>query len=623
MPMTTAAPTSKPVAESVFTPLNPVERDTIPKIFLGAVERFAARPEAMRYKEGGAWRPLTHRDLETRVTRIAAALESMGIGPGDRVALLSENRPEWAIVDYAATGTGMIDVPLYPTLPANQVEYILNDCEAKAVFCSNKVQLQKVQEIRGNLPSLQLVCCFEDCPEPGVHGFGDLLEAGRQAIEAGRALPYRERALAVERDGLATLIYTSGTTGNPKGVMLTHWNLASNVAGAQQQGVLAPRPDDVALSFLPLSHVFERLVDYWYMDAGVAIAYAESVEKVIDNFGEVMPTMAVSVPRVFEKIYARVTGAPGLKGKIAMWAVGIGGRAVDERMAGRPVGGMLAIQEKIADKLVFSKLRARVGGRLRLFISGGAPLSADIAKFFHAAGLPVYEGYGLTETSPVIAVNGPGKVMLGSVGKVIAGVQVRIADTGEILCKGPNVMKGYWNRPDATAECIDADGWFHTGDVGELTKDGFLRITDRIKNIIVTAGGKNVAPAPLENIAAMSPYVAQVVMIGDRRAFPTMLVVPDFENLAPYAKGLGIDTADRRALVRDPRIRELLEKETIGRLEGFAKYEMPKKITIISEEFSVDGGTLTPTLKVKRSVVERMYRDDIEAMYAGGGASAD
>lgn len=616
---TVAAPSAKPLAESVFLPLNPVERDTIPKIFLGAVQRFSDRAEAMRYKENGAWHPLTHRELETRVTRIAAALESMGIGAGDRIALLSENRPEWAIVDYAATGTGMIDVPLYPTLPANQVQYILNDCEAKAIFCSTKTQLAKVQEIRASLPTLSLVVCFEDCPEPGVHRFADLLEIGAKAIEAAGGSSYRERAMAVERDGLATLIYTSGTTGNPKGVMLTHWNLASNVAGAQQQGVLTPRGDDVALSFLPLSHVFERLVDYWYMDAGVAIAYAESVDKVVDNFGEVQPTMAVSVPRVFEKIYAKVTGSPGLKGKIAMWAVGVGGRAVDERMAGREPGGLLAIQEKIADKLVFSKLRARVGGRLRLFISGGAPLSADIAKFFHAAGLPVYEGYGLTETSPVIAVNGPGKVMLGSVGKVIAGVRVRIADTGEILAQGPNIMKGYWNRPDATAEAIDADGWFHTGDVGELTKDGFLRITDRIKNLIVTAGGKNVAPAPLENIAAMSPYVAQVVMIGDRRAFCTMLVVPDFDNLGPWAKQHGIDASDRRALVRDNRVRELLEKETIGRLEGFAKYEMPKKITIISEEFSVDGGTLTPTLKVKRSVVERMYRDDIEAMYAGGG----
>lgn len=617
--MTTAAPSPATIAESAFTPLNPVERDTIPKIFLGAVERFADRKEAMRYKEGGAWHPLTHRELAARVERIAAALEARGIGAGDRVALLSENRPEWTIVDYAATGTGMIDVPLYPTLPANQVEYILNDCEAKAIFVSTKAQLQKVQEIRANLPNLKLVCCFEDCPEPGVESFGALMAEGKAAIEAGTALPYRARALAVERDGLATLIYTSGTTGNPKGVMLTHWNLASNVAGAQQQGVLTPRADDVALSFLPLSHVFERLVDYWYMDAGVAIAYAESVDKVVDNFGEVQPTMAVSVPRVFEKIYAKVTGSPGLKGKIAMWAVAVGGRCVDARMAGGQPGGLLAMQEKIADKLVFSKLRARVGGRLRLFISGGAPLSADIAKFFHAAGLPVYEGYGLTETSPVIAVNGPGKVMLGSVGKVIAGVKVRIAETGEILCQGPNIMKGYWNRPDATAEAIDGDGWFHTGDVGELTKDGFLRITDRIKNLIVTAGGKNVAPAPLENIAAMSPYVAQVVMIGDRRAFPTMLVVPDFENLAGWCKQQGIDTADRRALVREPRVRELLEKETIGRLDGFARYEMPKKITIISEEFSVDAGTLTPTLKVKRSVVERMYRDDIEAMYAGSG----
>jgi long-chain acyl-CoA synthetase len=607
---------------SPLVALAPVERDTIPKIFFGAVDRFPD-DEALRYKADGSWRSLSHREVETRVERLAAALAAAGIEPGDRVALLSENRPEWVIADYAATSMGVVDVPIYPTLPANQVQYILRDCGAKGVLASTREQLAKIAAIRETLPELKLVAAFDDPGgAAGVRGLDDLLEEGRKALEAGGAPQLRDRALRVGRDEVATLIYTSGTTGNPKGVMLTHHNLASNVAATQQHGIGdVIRRGDVALSFLPLSHVFERMVDYLYWDVGACIAYAESIDRVPENLLEVSPTVAVSVPRLFDKIYAKVVGATGWKRKLVMWAKRVGEAVADERLAGGEASLPLRLQYRLADKLVFSKLRAKTGGALRSFVSGGAPLSAEVAKFFFAAGLPVYEGYGLTETSPVISVNRPGAVRLGTVGTPIPGVEVAIdGETGEILTRGPHVMKGYWNDAEATAEVIDGEGWFHTGDVGELDGDGFLRITDRMKNIIVTAGGKNVAPQPMENVAAMSPYVAQVVMIGDRRAFPSMLVVPDAENLKAWAAQEGISTGDYAALLRDPRVVALLERETMGRLGEFANYERPKKITVVPEEFTIESGMLTPTMKIRRRQVEERYGAEIERLYAGSSA---
>jgi long-chain acyl-CoA synthetase len=607
-----------PTKQPRLVPLDNVERDTVTKIFFGAVDRLN-RPDAMRYKQGGQWRTLSHREIEQRVTRLAAALSAMGIQRGDRVALLSENRPEWAIADYACLCLGATDAPLYPTLPGNQIAYILNDCSAKAILVSTREQLEKIRQIRPDVPSLEHVIVFDEgVTGDGVRGFADVLEQGRQEIENGTFSDLRERALAVGRDDLATLIYTSGTTGNPKGVMLTHYNLASNVASVQKHGILDTSPPigagDVALSFLPLSHVFERMVDYFLWDLGVSIAYAESIDKVADNLQEVRPHIMVSVPRVFEKIYNKVLGATGIKAMLVGWAKRVGEAAVDERLAGRETGGF---QLTLADKLVFSKLRDRTGGRIKAFVSGGAPLSGDVAKFFFAASLPIFEGYGLTETSPVLTANKPGKTRLGTVGTMVPGVEVRIDDNGEILTRGPNIMKGYWNNEQATSEVIDSEGWFHTGDVGEFDQDGFLRITDRIKNIIVTAGGKNLAPAPIENEASLSPYVGQVVMIGDKRPFPVLLVVPDFENLTAWAKEQGIDTGNRQQLVKDSRVLELMEKETRGRLSNLARYEMPKKISVIAEELTIESGMLTPTMKVKRRIVEDRYRDVIEQMYQG------
>ncbi|HEV2734698.1 MAG TPA: long-chain fatty acid--CoA ligase, partial [Longimicrobiaceae bacterium] len=598
-------PAPAPVSQNRLVPLAPVERDTIPRIFLHAVDRHA-RADALRYKDGAAWRPVSHREVEERAARLAAALAAGGVERGDRVAILSENRPEWAVTDYAVLGMGAIVVPVYGTLPANQVAYVLENCGARVVFASTPAQVGKVLEARGELPALERVIAFDDpAGAPGVERFGEVLEAGRGAVERGEAGSFREAALRVARDDVATLIYTSGTTGDPKGVMLTHYNLASNVAACLQHGLGAIiRTGDTALSFLPLSHVFERMVDYLYWDQGVCIAYAESMDRVADNLTEVHPQIAVSVPRLFEKIYARVMGATGAKKHVVSWARRVGERAADERLAGREPSGALGLQFRLADRLVFSQLRERTGGKLNSFVSGGAPLSAGVARFFYAAGLPVYEGYGLTETSPVIAVNRPGHVRLGTVGQVVPGVEVRIGDRGEILTRGPHVMKGYWNNPEASAKAVDSDGWFHTGDVGELDADGFLRITDRLKDLIVTAGGKNIAPQPIENAAAMSPYVAQAVMIGDRRPFPVFLLVPDWENLGAWAGQQGIDASDRAALARDPRVRQLLERDAMGRLGEFARYELPKKVALIAEELSIESGTLTPTLKVKRRVVE-------------------
>lgn len=601
--------------------LPPFELDTLPKIFFDSIDQ-RARPDAVLYKRDGAWLKLSHAEIERRVAAFAAALTELGIERGDRIAVLSENRPEWMIGDWAVQGMGAIYVPIYATLPANQIAFILADCSTRAILVSSQEQYYKIASIRAEVPSLRHVIVLDEFAtgDDDVLHFDEMVEQG--AASADAIAEFRARAALVEPEDVATLIYTSGTTGNPKGVMLTHHNLTSNVAAVREHEVIEEQPGDIGLSFLPLSHALERMVDYYYWASGICIAYAESIDKVADNLMEVSPHYMVSVPRLFEKIYTRVMGASGIKLALVKWAKGVGERYADIRLAGGTPGGGLTAQYRLADRLVFSKLRARTGGRLRAAISGGAPLSGDVARFFFAAGLPVYEGYGLTETSPVLTANRPGKTRIGTVGQPVAGTELRIDPHGEIIVRGPQVMKGYWNRPDETAESIDADGWFHTGDVGSIDADGYLRITDRIKNIIVTAGGKNIAPQPIENDVALSPYVAQVVMLGDKRAFPILLVVPDFENLNAWAKEQGINVRDNRALVSDPRVKEFLEKDVFARMQGLARHEMPKKISIIADEFGVDSGELTPSLKVKRRVVEDRYADVIEDLYRDSGRGA-
>lgn len=599
-----------------FESLDPVTRDTLPAIFFESVDRYAQK-EALRYKAEGKWHGLTYENVDRDVRQIAAALEGLGLDRGDRVALLSENRPEWAVVDYAVLALGGVDVPVYPTLPASQAAYILSDCGAKIVFVSTRDQLEKLRSIRAEIPGLEWIVVFEEVEDAAnAVSYRKMREEGRARLEEGRASDLRERAQSVKRDDLATLIYTSGTTGEPKGVMLTHYNLAAMIAATGQSGSLPVEPGQVALSLLPLSHIFERAVDYYYWDQGLTIAYAESIQKVADTLLEVNPHVMVSVPRLFEKIYSAVMSTGGVKGKLIKWAEQIGAEWAETVVERRKVPGSLALKHRLADRLVYSKIRSRVGGRMHTFISGGAPLSPEVNKFFFAAGLRIHEGYGTTETSPVLTSNRPDALRFGSVGVPYPGVELRMdEETGEVLARGPSIMKGYWQQPALTAEAIDQDGWFHTGDIGEIDTAGFLHITGRIKEIIVTAGGKNIAPRPIETHATLSPYVAQAVMIGDRRPYPVLLVVPDWHKLAGWAREQGIDISDRLQVIRDVRIQRFFEHEIFTRLEGFARYELPKKLSLIAEEFSVDLGTLTPTLKIRRQKVEQLYQNLIDQLY--------
>jgi long-chain acyl-CoA synthetase len=589
---------------------------TLTKLFFDAVSKFN-RPDALQVKVAGSYKPISHTEVAERVRHAARGLSALGVKRGDRVAILSENRPEWAIADFACLTIGVTDVPIYPTLPADQVAYILKDSGAVAIFLSDKEQADKIRQVRSQVPAVKTVIGFDEMPGVTDISLAGLEKRGTEGETSQSIAAYRADALTVKPDDLATIIYTSGTTGEPKGVMLTHDNIYSNVAASIKAVPFDGR--DVGLSFLPLSHIFERMAGHYMMFAtGTSIAYAESIDTVPVNLQEVRPTLVLSVPRLYEKMYARVleTALTGgfLKKKIFFWARGVAERWANEKLAGTEPGGLLARQYAIAQKLVFSKLKARTGGRLRYFVSGGAPLSPDINKFFYAAGLEILEGYGLTETSPVIAVNTPENFRIGTVGKAIDGVEIKIAADGEILTRGPHVMKGYYNKPDATREAIEPDGWFHTGDIGEL-RDGFLAITDRKKDIIVTAGGKNIAPQPLENKVKTNKYVAQAVMLGDKRKFPSMLIVPNFDQLEKWAMKRNIIWTDRAQLLRMPTIQAKMEKEVNNELAGVAHFELPKKIGLLEHDFSIEKGELTPTQKVKRRAIDKHYKTLIDSLY--------
>jgi long-chain acyl-CoA synthetase len=590
---------------------------TLTELFFGAMDRAAARPVVLRYKRRDAWEGISGAAVLERVHDVSLGLCELGIGPGDRVAILSENRPEWAIADYACLALRAADVPIYPTLPPKQIEYILRDSGAAAVFVSSKMQLDKILEIKERLPELRHVMVFDDlAAAEGTVPFVDLAIRGRQV--RSRRPNWRDQALEVAPEDLATIIYTSGTTGDPKGVMLTHGNITSNVVTSV--ALLSISETDECLSFLPLSHIFERMVGHYTMlHRGVTISYASSTDAVAAEMGEIKPTIMAAVPRLYEKIYARVldaaaSGSP-IKKRIFFWAKRTAETWLEYTLARRPVPSALAFKKRLGDKLVFAKLRARTGGRVRFFVSGGAPLNPEIAKFFHAAGLPILEGYGLTETSPVIAFNTFDHLKLGTVGRPIPGVEVRIADDGEVLTRGPNVMVGYFKKPEATREAIDEDGWFHTGDVGILDGDGFLRITDRKKDIIVTAGGKNIAPQPIENLVKTSKFVSNCVMLGDKRKFPVMIVVPNMDNLKTWAARKTLITPDDASLLVHPEVAAKMDREVRRTLRDLAQFEIPKRLLLVPLDFSVDGGELTPTLKVKRRVVERNYSTQIEKLY--------
>ncbi len=591
---------------------------TLPKLFFDAVERHD-KPDALQYKVSGVYQPISSRAVADRVRRMAFGLAELGVKAGERVAILSENRPEWAMADYACVTSGLADVPLYPNLPPEQVAYIIRDSGATAIFVSDELQAEKIMAIRAGCPSLHSVITFAADRHAGAdHTLAEVEAKGAAVDDDARRTQYRASADAVKPDDLATLIYTSGTTGEPKGVMLTHDNLWSNVMAAA--ACIPFGKSEVGLSFLPLSHIFERMAGHYLMfHVGCSIAYAESIDTVPIDMQTVRPTLVLSVPRLYEKMYARVLenalAGGAAKKQIFFWARGVAEKWADVKLAGGEPAGLLALKYSIAQKLVFSKLQARTGGRLRYFVSGGAPLAAEINKFFYAAGLVILEGYGLTETSPVIAVNTPEAFRIGTVGKAIPGAEISIASDGEILTRGPHVMKGYYNKPDATRDTIDSEGWLHTGDIGEL-RDGYLAITDRKKDIIVTAGGKNIAPQPIENAIKTNKYVSQAVVIGDKRKYPIVLIVPNWDNLEKYAKNKNILWTERAQLLQMPTIKAKMDKEVFGQLHGLAKFETPKRIGLLEHDFTVERGELTPTLKVKRRVVDKTYKGVIDELYA-------
>jgi long-chain acyl-CoA synthetase len=592
---------------------------TLCDVFYHSVETFR-KPDHLLHKKDGVWEPISSLAFLTAVEELSMGLRSLGIDRGDRVAILSENRPEWAYADLATLCAGAVDAPIYSTLTPAQVLYILNDSGAKAVFVSTAAQMRKVQEVREKAPMLRHVIRMDDAPVPDTLSLEEVRVRGREGLATDRGA-VRKRADSVDPKDLATLIYTSGTTGDPKGVMLTHDNMVSNVhASVHLFAGLGTK--DIALSFLPLCHVFERMGGHYVMlRHGVTMAYAESIDLVPANLVEVKPTLLLSVPRLYEKMYARVNekvakdSAP--KQAIFRWAMGVGAQGFEHRVARTSPGPWLKLRLAVADRLVFAKIKERVGGRIRLFVSGGAPLGRDLALFFGAAGLPILEGYGLTETSPVVAVNLPDRMKPGTVGQVIDGVEVKIAADGEILVRGPNVMKGYYKKPEATAEAIDDQGFFHTGDIGLVDAEGFLHITDRKKDILVTSGGKNIAPQPIENRLKSDRYFAEVVMIGNRRNFPAALVVPNFEMLEKWAKEKGLSFKDREDLLRRPEVVAFYEGRVGEILPDLAQFERIKKLSLLPKEFSIEAGELTPTMKVKRRVIEQKYKELIDRMYEG------
>jgi long-chain acyl-CoA synthetase len=586
---------------------------TLSELFLKAASY--NKPDCLLSKVGGTYQPISTAELVDRVRRLSKALRELGIEKGDRVALMSENGPHWPTVDFATLCAGAVLVPIYPTLLPDQSSYIAGNCGAKVVIAETTAHLEGLLSHADELPDVrQFVLIKGQSSDPRVIALDQLIERGAGVDVAD----FEARARAVQPDDLATFIYTSGTTGTPKGVMLTHGNLSSNVAAGL--AVLNFRQGSTALSFLPLSHVFERMVDYCYFIQGCTIAYAESVAAVSQNMAEVKPHVFVSVPRVYEKILSRVqegvaAGSP-IKQKLFAWAVGLGRQALPYRLKHQSPPGLLGLKLALADKLVFSKITARLGGRFDFAVSGGAPLSRDIAEFFWGAGVPIYEGYGLSETSPVITVNGREAVKMGTVGKPVPGVTVKIAEDGEILSKGPNIMKGYWHMDKETAEVIDADGWFHTGDIGEVDPEGFLRITDRKKELIINAYGKNVAPAPIENSLKGSRFIGQAVVIGDRRKFLSALLVPDFEALKPWAEKQGIHVTSNEQLVGEARVKELIAHEVTAVNAHLAGFEKVVAWELLSNEFTLETGEITPTLKVKRRVINQKYGEIIDRLYA-------
>jgi len=590
--------------------------ETIPTLFTRQAATYGSKP--LFLVKRGTYQPITWQQAQEEADALSAFLLESHVGAGDRVLLLSENRPEWGMADLAIQSVGAWTVPIYASLTVPDLEAICRDCQPVLGITSSPEQAKKLLDVRAALSSLRVIVVME----PAGSGSKDLVE-WRQAVARGREALAKHRAALEQRkrsikpDDTATLIYTSGTTGEPKGVMLSHQNLLSNVSACLE--IIPITRDDLHLSFLPLSHVFERMAGWYLMlAAGASVAYAENMETIPQNMLEVRPTIMLGVPRFFEKLYARIQEGirqmPPSKQRLIGWALNVGRAASAAKAAGQPLPSGLKVRRWLADRLVFSKFRSRLGGRLRFFVSGSAPLAKEIGEFFYSVGVTILEGYGLTETSPVIAVNQPSAPRFGSVGQLVPGVEVRIAEDGEILTRGPHVMQGYYGKPNETTGVI-VEGWFHTGDIGRLDEGGFLYITDRKKDLIKTAGGKFVAPQRLEGLFVTDPYISQAFVYGDRQPYCVALIVPNAEQLRRYAQEQAIGAQSVRDLVSDARIKEFYWGRVEARQEGLASFERVKKIALLDQEFSQAAGELTPTLKAKRALIAQHYASVLRSLY--------
>ena len=594
--------------------------DTLAKLFWSRVERSGSRP-AHQFKQDGAWQTRTWREVGEIVREVALGLIVLGRQKGETVALLSASRAEWVQADFAIFSAGCVTVPVYPSYPPDLVAYVIKDSGARTVFVEDAGQLAKVLEARDRIPQLEHIVVLSGYeatqPPKSVLTWETLRRMGRDGADAHKST-LAERVGSTGPEDIASIVYTSGTTGPPKGVVQTHGNHVAALAASKEA---TPVEEGwVHLLFLPLAHSFARLESFLGVAHGLTTAFAENMDKIRDNLVETRPHFICSVPRVFEKVYAGVLaaaqGGSPIKRKIFQWAVAVGRDVSRHQQRGQPVPIGLELKRRIAHALVFSKLHARLGGRLQWAVSGGAPLSRDIAEFFHAAGILLLEGYGLTETCPALTFNRPNRFKFGSVGQALAGVTLKIAPDGEILARGANVAtRGYYKQPEATREVFEPEGWFHTGDIGRVDEDGFLFITDRKKDLIVTAGGMNIAPQNIENLLKADPFISQVMVHGDRRPYPVALITLNPEELAKFAREQGVLTTDAAALVRHPRIVERVSRTVEEKNTNLQSYAKIKKFSILPIDFTLEGGELTPTLKVKRKVVSDKYKKEIEGLY--------
>jgi long-chain acyl-CoA synthetase len=615
---TTQSPTEVELENVKRVQLRQDEPTTLVEMF-EYVARVHERSDTLNYKHEGRWTPISSGEFITRARNIAAGLYSLGVRRGDRVAILSESRPEWTLTDAGCMFAGAIDVPIYPTLMPSQVRYILKDSGARVLVVQNEKKFLEIRDLLAECPAVKDMVFFEQPASAVAQGIS-LAELEKRGQAFSEQQPQLISGLAhqIKADDLATIIYTSGTTGEPKGVMLAHSNLVSNLIDSS--GHLSFAKDDSALSVLPLSHVLERMAMYMYLYHGMAVYFGESLEQIGPNLREVRPTIFVGVPRIFEKIFARVKEKSAEKGRLNMallnWAVSVGKDYAKLAVNHQKIPALLGLKHKVADKLIFLKMRNALGGRIRLLISGGAALPEELSSIYIGAGLPIVQGYGLTETSPVITAGVIEDNRVGTVGKPIRNVQVRLASDGEIETRGPNVMRGYYNKPEDTQAVFTEDGWFKTGDIGTIDEDGFLRITDRKKELFKTSGGKYIAPQPIEQMIKGSSFVNQVVLIGNGRKFPAALIVPDWERVESYAQLKGIKAANHAELCKHPRIIDLFERQIASLTPDLAQYERVKKVALIENELTIEGGELTPTLKVKRRVIDEKYRELIDSLYA-------